>query len=126
MFRGVVILALLAGLALPATAAAARPGVTTGGTANLTDTTVSLNGSVNPRGKATQYYFQFGLEQALRRCRPPATGGRRRERRLGGQRPGRRPRAGDALPLPDRRGQRRRHHGSAATGRSRPRCSRSA
>ena len=63
MFRGVVILALLAGLALPATAAAERPGVTTGGTANLTDTTVSLNGSVNPRGKATQYYFQFGLNK---------------------------------------------------------------
>ena len=63
MFRGVVILALLAALALPATAAAERPGVTTGGTANLTDTTVSLNGSVNPRGKATQYYFQIGLNK---------------------------------------------------------------
>jgi len=73
MFRGVVILALLAGLALPATAAAARPVVTTGGTANLTDTTVSLNGSVNPKGKATQYYFEFGLNK-LYGFKTPVTG----------------------------------------------------
>ena len=73
MFRGVVILALLAGLALPATAAAARPSVTTGGTANLTDTTVSLNGSVNPRGKDTQYFFQFGLNK-LYGLQTPTTG----------------------------------------------------
>ena len=89
MFRGVVILALLAGLALPATAAAARPGVTTGGAANLTDTTVSLNGSVNPKGKDTQYFFQYGLNK-LYGSQTPATRRRRRERRLGGQRPGRR------------------------------------
>jgi hypothetical protein len=73
MFRGVVIVALLAGLALPATAAAARPGVTTGGTANLTDTSVSLNGSVNPRGKDTQYFFQYGLNK-LYGAQTPATG----------------------------------------------------
>ena len=73
MFRGVVIVALLAGLALPATAAAERPGVTTGGTANLTDTSVSLNGSVNPRGKDTQYFFQYGLNK-LYGAQTPATG----------------------------------------------------
>jgi hypothetical protein len=73
MFRGVVIVALLAGLALPATAAAARPGVTTGGVANLTDTSVSLNGSVNPKGKDTQYFFQYGLNK-LYGAQTPATG----------------------------------------------------
>ena len=74
MFRGVVIVALLAGLALPATAAAARPGVTTGGVANLTDTSVSLNGSVNPKGKDTQYFFQYGLNK-LYGAQTPATAG---------------------------------------------------
>lgn len=74
MFRGVVIIALLAGLAVPATAAAARPGVTTGGIANRTDTTVALKGSVNPKGKDTQYFFQYGLNK-LYGAQTPATPG---------------------------------------------------
>jgi hypothetical protein len=73
MFRGVVIVALAAGLLLPATAAAARPGVTTGGVANLTPTTVSLNGNVNPRGKDTQYFFQYGVNK-LYGAQTPAVG----------------------------------------------------
>jgi hypothetical protein len=50
-----------AGLLAPAAAAAAeRPVVRTGGPSNLGQSTVVLNGSVNPRGTATTYFFQYG------------------------------------------------------------------
>jgi hypothetical protein len=50
-----------AGLLAPAAAAAAeRPVVRTGGPSNLGQSTVVLNGSVNPRGTSTTYFFQYG------------------------------------------------------------------
>ena len=67
-------LALLA----PASASAAKPAVTTGGVANLTPTTVTLNGKVDPNGKDTVYFFQIGTTEALRRQH---AGDRRRRRR---------------------------------------------
>ena len=63
MFRGVVIAALAIGLLVPASASAARPAVDTGGAASITDTGAALNGSVNPRGKETTYFFQYGLNR---------------------------------------------------------------
>jgi hypothetical protein len=48
-------------LCAPATAAAAeRPVATTGAAANIQPSTVVLNGTVNPKGAATQYFFQYG------------------------------------------------------------------
>jgi hypothetical protein len=45
----------------PATAAAAeKPVVTTGAAANIEPTTVVLNGTVNPKGAQTTYFFQYG------------------------------------------------------------------
>ena len=61
--RGVPIVAVVAGaMLLPAAAfgAAEKPVATTGGAANITSTTALLNGSVDPKGAATTYLFQFG------------------------------------------------------------------
>jgi hypothetical protein len=53
--------AALAGLLLPTAASAQkRPAVTTGGVANVSQSTAVLNGSVNPRGAETTYFFQIG------------------------------------------------------------------
>jgi hypothetical protein len=60
MLRRVLFVALAIGLIAPATASAAKPAVTTGGVANRTPTTVSLNGRVDPNKKATTYFFQIG------------------------------------------------------------------
>jgi hypothetical protein len=60
--RGVRVAAIVGALLwAPATAAAAeKPVVTTGGAANIEPTTVVLNGTVNPKGAATTYFFQYG------------------------------------------------------------------
>ena len=49
-------------LLLPATAqaAASKPAVTTGVPASITQSTVTLTGTVDPNGAATTYFFQFG------------------------------------------------------------------
>lgn len=49
-------------LAVPAVAmgAVTKPSVATGGIANVTPSTVSLLGKVNPNGAATAYLFQYG------------------------------------------------------------------
>ena len=60
MFRGVMLFALALALLAPATASAAKPAVTTGGAASVTQSTVTLNGSVDANGKATTYFFQIG------------------------------------------------------------------
>jgi hypothetical protein len=54
--------AVLAALLLPAGASAQnRPVVTTGGVSNVGQSTVVLNGRVNPRGVQTRYFFQYGV-----------------------------------------------------------------
>jgi hypothetical protein len=61
--RGIRSVALVAGALLwaPAGAAAAeKPVVTTGAAASIEPTTVVLNGTVNPKGAATSYFFQYG------------------------------------------------------------------
>jgi len=48
-------------LATAAALAAASPSVVTGGTSHVQDTSAVLNGTVNPNGSSTTYYFQWGL-----------------------------------------------------------------
>src|SRR4051812_23682586 len=57
----------------PAAASAAPPAVTTGGAAQVTITTATLTGTVNPGGVATSYYFQYGTTTAYG-SRTPSTG----------------------------------------------------
>ncbi len=57
---GVVVLAAVTGVAQ----AASSPGVATGSASSIGDTSAVLHGSVNPNGRATNYYFQWGLTPA--------------------------------------------------------------
>jgi hypothetical protein len=52
--------ALVLALLAPATASAARPAATTGAPASITQSTVTLNGRVDPNAKETIYFFQIG------------------------------------------------------------------
>jgi hypothetical protein len=53
--------AVVCALWAPAVASAAeKPVVTTGGAANIAPTSVVLNATVNPKGAATTYFFQYG------------------------------------------------------------------
>jgi hypothetical protein len=56
---GLVFLAALA-LSLVPLASAASPGASTGSTSRVSTTSVRLNGSVDPNGEATNWYFEFG------------------------------------------------------------------
>jgi len=60
MFRGAMLLALALALLAPAAASAAKPAVTTGAAASVTQSTVTLNGKVDANAKATTYFFQIG------------------------------------------------------------------
>jgi hypothetical protein len=51
---------LVLGLVAPAAAVASEPAVTTGTATGITSTSANLNGTVNPEGEATSYYFQYG------------------------------------------------------------------
>jgi hypothetical protein len=76
-----VVLASALVIATPAPAVAARPAVTTGGAARVTQTSATLTGSVDPNGRATTYVFRYGLRSdALASQTPPvaAGGGARR------------------------------------------------
>jgi hypothetical protein len=48
----------------PAAASAATPLVTTGGAAQVTISSATLTGTVNPRGLSTSYFFQYGTTTA--------------------------------------------------------------
>src|SRR5215210_2987192 len=49
---------------LPGVALAARPAATTGGAANVTFSSARVNGSIDPNGSPTSYYFQYGTTRA--------------------------------------------------------------
>src|SRR5689334_24519160 len=52
-------------LVVPAIAAAAtKPGVSTGGAAQVTINSATLTGQVNPHGVSTAYYFQYGTTRS--------------------------------------------------------------
>ena len=75
--EALVVLALAFSLTLPALARAAdKPVVTTGAVANLTPSSASLLGKVNPSGAATTYLFQYGPTTLYGAMTPPvAIGG---------------------------------------------------
>ncbi len=59
--RRLSLAAFACGLMWPAGAlAATTPAVATGGASSIAQTTATLNGTVNPEGAATTYYFQIG------------------------------------------------------------------
>jgi hypothetical protein len=58
--------------AATAAAAAAPPAVVTGGAARVTSQAATLTGTVNPRGLATTYHFQYGTTRTYG-ARTPAT-----------------------------------------------------
>jgi hypothetical protein len=60
MFRGAMLTALVLALLAPAGASAAKPAVSTGPAASITPSSATLNGRVDPNGKATTYFFQIG------------------------------------------------------------------
>ena len=64
MLRGsgvmTVVCAAVAALVAPAVATAARPAVTTGAVAAVSQNSVQLSGTVDPNGKATRFYFEYG------------------------------------------------------------------
>jgi len=61
---------LFAAPALAQTAKPRPPAATTGGVRDLAPTSVTLTGTVNPRGLATQYRFQYGAGTTLNRRTP--------------------------------------------------------
>jgi hypothetical protein len=63
-------------LIAPAAASAAAPLVTTGGAAQVTITSATLTGTVNPRGLATSYYFQYGTTTAYGSRTPSTAAGK--------------------------------------------------
>jgi hypothetical protein len=75
--RGVRVAAIVGALLwAPATAAAAeKPVVTTGAAANIQPTSVVLNGSVNPKGAETTYFFQYGTTRLFGQTTPPTSAG---------------------------------------------------
>ena len=75
--RGVRVAAIVGALLwAPATAAAAeKPVVRTGAAANIQPTTVVLNGSVNPKGAETTYFFQYGTTRLFGLTTPPTSAG---------------------------------------------------
>jgi hypothetical protein len=72
-----VMAAVLTGSAVLAGAAAAAssPGVVTGATTNRADTSAVLNGTVNPNGSSTTYFFQWGLTNGYGDNSKPSSAG---------------------------------------------------
>jgi hypothetical protein len=60
----------------PGVASAATPLVTTGGAAQVTITTATLTGTVNPRGLTTSYFFQYGTTTAYGTRTPSTSAGK--------------------------------------------------
>src|SRR5215211_7651739 len=77
---GIATVLIAAGLLVPAgaTAAPARPDVTTGPAANIAQSTATLTGSVNPNEAETRYFFEYGTTRSYgaRVPQPPASVGR--------------------------------------------------
>ena len=69
---------IAAGMLVPAAAAAkpAKPGVTTGGAADIAQSTVTLKGSVDPNERATQYFFEYGTTSLYGASTPPGDAGK--------------------------------------------------
>jgi hypothetical protein len=74
-----MILTLLAAAALPAAAGAQTPleppVALTGAATAITETTAELNGTVDPNGSATEYFFEYGTSAAYGLTTPPTAAG---------------------------------------------------
>jgi hypothetical protein len=66
--------ALLA-LVPPAARAAGEPVVSTGNATSITPTSATLNGTVNPEGQSTAYYFEYGTTTSYGSQTPAASAG---------------------------------------------------
>jgi hypothetical protein len=64
-----VLLSVLAA-ALAGIAQAALPSASTGGTRDVTQTSATLRGTVNPNGEATTFYFQYGTTKSYGSATP--------------------------------------------------------
>lgn len=67
--------ALAIALLAPAPALAAAPAATTGGATRITSTSGTVTGTVDPRGSATTYAFQWGPTRSLGSETPPTSAG---------------------------------------------------
>jgi hypothetical protein len=67
--------AVCALLAPAAATAAEKPLATTGGAANLTPSSALVNGTVNPRGAATTYFFRYGTTRSYGAQTPTRSAG---------------------------------------------------
>ena len=76
---GIATVLIAAGLLVPAgaTAAPAKPGVTTGPAADVAQSTATLAGRVNPNEAETTYFFEYGTTRSygVRVPDPPASAG---------------------------------------------------
>jgi hypothetical protein len=77
MIRRMLAAGLTAAIAVAAPAAAdvTKPTVTTGGAAQITQTSATLTGKVNPNGARTTYFFQYGLTASYGSSTGPADAG---------------------------------------------------
>jgi hypothetical protein len=78
MRRGARFIAAAATLAVALAApsvAAARPAVTTGAASSVAQQTATVNGTVDPNGGATTYYFQYGTTRVYGGTTPEAGAG---------------------------------------------------
>ena len=83
------------------------PSVRTGAAQNVAATTATLTGAVDRRGRATNWYFEYGTSTSYG-ARTPNQGRPLRRRRAKRDRTAHEAHAGDDLPLPARRDERRR------------------
>jgi hypothetical protein len=67
-----ILLALAALCVLPAVAIAAGPAATTGSATNVTSTTATVSGTVNPNKETTTYHFEYGPTTAYGTSTPDA------------------------------------------------------
>jgi hypothetical protein len=77
MIRSMLAAGLTAAIAVAAPAAAdvTKPTVTTGGAAQVTQSSATLTGKVNPNGAQTTYFFQYGLTKAYGTSTGPTDAG---------------------------------------------------
>src|SRR5436305_14602793 len=65
-----------AALAIAPASWAALPAATTGGTTKVTADAAQLHGTVNPRGLATTYYFEYGITRRYGSRTPDTNAGK--------------------------------------------------
>jgi hypothetical protein len=75
LVRTMLVAVAVALLAPAAASAASKPGVRTGGVANVTFNSATLNGRVDPNNAATTYFFRYGTTRLFTVDTAPASAG---------------------------------------------------